>query len=235
MSLKTSCKGCIFQGESCDKGIPVFIENGIQHTNGFCSIKRGKRWKAELGGESVDKAISRENKSLCMIVIDTEDYGFKATIPMVENYLGEIGRDIRYVNINNIIFVTKSNDNNFIKDQASMMSNANFGCKWHLEVLSDDSYSHDQMVDFVAMLPKESDNLLVVTNTLEFDLNQLKSAFYNMSSGSNIVAHIWDKHNYLINKFAYKNLLGNAEENIVEKIKKFDNWRSVCVEMTPQY
>lgn len=214
--LRTECNKCVFlESDNCNIGKPIFTdEAGSICTKGFCRHKR-------LNGK-IEEITLEENKiSLIILSKDNNIDDINKTIVSVLDYADFIKQIIVVLNnaeknkqIETMEALIKHNvlwnlENSLLDKDTYIFNLIDIGSKsvvnsWFLPIVAGDSLKHSEIECIKKYFQDTMDNFLCII----FDKN--------------------DPLKVVLNKFAFKDLFGNIGEPCFDKIKRFNDWESVC-------
>lgn len=226
--LKTQCGGCIFsKQETCLLKKEVFEFDGLRYTEGFCRHKRENNWLDIQLNQSLSNLIGEINKeeigiSLIIAALDNNYEKIKATVDSVRNHdivkqIVIVARKINKDDAEDIIQLLNSKDikwsfNNIVLDEEPTELEAidnsvdKAECNWFLSVLAGDTLTISQL-DFIKQCLTLNNNLV----------------------GGYLPGYHQERA--FVNKQAFFQLQGHFEVPWLEKLKIFDNFKSVCIKI----
>lgn len=234
MNLRTSCQGCVFAGKNTECGInrPVYLDEYFaqQSTDGFCFYKRDLKWsysQDHIHGDVIKAlaTINKENSTLSAIIVMPE-----CNLIGLNDTITDLNKNTSF--LKEVIVITQ---NIKPKDEELLLTflTKNSVFPWKLEkVLHERPVESLGLLNYaghllakgtwflgleagdcmltghISLVEKEATNIYNQKLMFYFDLNDPVKCFYATQ--------------------AFKELQGHSELPLIDKLKTFDNWESVC-------
>jgi hypothetical protein len=219
--LKTNCDKCQFIGKNSDCTLlkPVFIDNNIQFSEGFCRYKRA-------GKEVSLKSIQDEESNLTAILIcsDSDSYAdILISLTSIGNNEG----------IKQLILSSKSIHKDKI-DYIVDFIKQNIKIDWSIDIISEDiEMSYDNKMDYSCRLVKNN-WFMPIKSGQKLNEDVIRAFhWYIREFDNNFISIYHDNisNNSIINKYAFIEMEGNLDCSWPQKVKTFDNWNKLCIKV----
>ena len=236
MRLKTRCGMCVFKGDQyCIKGKDVFIHEGSQYTDGYCTLKRNHNWYQRYSNEKeeyqdLSRVIQEENRAICPVIISLN--GNQSEIAKTVEDLGKL-QDGSGIKVPHLFIVTKALGWKFSQWKDFMSSlKGRPNAPWTIESIHEESFGFNEYLDSVAMLPPSEWIMSIEAGKrVPEDLWEEIKTFVCLDSKA-VCLNDSANQIFVVNKHAYRDLEGCHVKGFIDKIKDFDNWKDMIYNTT---